>query len=84
MPKRKIIAADKVLPLFGSGAPLCWCGAPAVGSAALNGTPIHSTLCRTHRPSEEQLQAESVARADAVLALHFDKAGQRRESNPNA
>ena len=79
MPKRKIIAADRVPPLFGSGEPLCWCGALAVGLTSISGKPIHATLCRAHRLSEERLQADSVARADAVLALHFDKAGQRRE-----
>mgnify|MGYP001618744210 CR=1 FL=1 len=84
MAKQKKIPARKVLPLFGSGRPLCWCGAPAAGLATESGELFYSTVCRAHRPSEERLQAESVARADAALALHFDKAGQRRGNDSHA
>ena len=79
MPKREKIPASKVLPLFGSGAPLCWCGARAQPGVHTLGEQLWPTLCRAHRQSEEQLQAEAVARADAVLARHFDRAGHRRE-----
>ena len=67
---------NKVLPLFGSGMPLCWCGAAAEQAAPIFLGKHYPTLCGAHQPSDKQLQAESVARADAVLALHFDKAGQ--------
>ena len=79
MPKRKETPTSKVLPLFGSGVPLCWCGAPAEPEGPGFLSKPYSTLCRAHQLSEKQLQNESLARADAVLALHYDKAGQRRK-----
>lgn len=81
MAKQKKIPASKVLPLFGSGVPLCWCGAPAeqTQTMAILLSKLYPTLCRTHWRSEKQLLAESMARADATLVLHYDKAGQRRK-----
>ena len=79
MPERKQIPASKVLPLFGNGVPLCWCGAPAEQNRTIMLGTRYPTLCRTHWLSEEELLDAAIARVDAALARHFDKAGQRRE-----
>ena len=70
MPEQKKLPIAKVLPLFGSGDPMCWCGAPAKSSGQYL-VKIHATLCRAHWLSEKQLQAAAIARADAALARHF-------------
>ena len=79
MPKQTPITASKVLPLFGSGVPLCWCGASAEPSAIIGpGQPLRATLCRAHWLSEKQLLAQAIARLDAVLALHPPKADNQQ------
>ena len=61
-------AEPKVLPLFGSGKPLCFCGAEAEPfNLGLNKVKVYTTLCRVHRKSERELTAEAEARADQRL-----------------
>ena len=57
------------LPLFGSGGPLCWCGASAVARLGLGvgGSKSYPTLCRAHWQDEKELTTEALARLDRRL-----------------
>ena len=63
------LPAVKVLPLFGSGGPLCWCGASAESreGSSRKGNPTYPTLCRLHWQGEKELTALALARADRRL-----------------
>ena len=62
------MAEPKVLTLFGSGKPLCFCGALAERQGLpVGGRSTYSTLCHVHWKSERELLTEAIARAGQRL-----------------
>ena len=62
------MAEPKVLTLFGSGKPLCFCGALAERQGLpVGGRSTYCTLCHVHWKSERKLTPEAEASADKRL-----------------
>ena len=63
-PQTSNLSASRILPLFGSGKPLCFCGAFAEPKHVGEG---YATLCHVHWKSERELLTEAIARAGQRL-----------------